>query len=328
MTDARLPPERATASGLTPVEISVLRAIDELGGAADAPHVPTLAVLERVDAETGVGRRYSQQILADLVVPWVRHLPLVDGYGNFGSMAGDEAADARYTEVRLSPVGALALASERGDVGPLPLDLVEGSLYRGGLLPPFDPTATVRAVLDDTVGPGVPRTPTGSITPDPAGPFQRQERWLTRYQLGASIQAGTDPRELVIMSPPFGVGTDAIVTALHDRVVQARSSHGDGDVHIPERPAPQIEPERVPFVDLMDLSSGRSSTHIVIRLRDDVDVIAGADWVRSVWPVTVHVDCASYEDTYDRFASWTGLDTSGVHALQEIISRVGPGAGW
>lgn len=328
MTDAGLPPERATASGLTPVEISVLRAIDELGGAADAPHVPTLAVLERVDAEAGVGRRYSQQILADLVVPWVRHLPLVDGCGNFGSMSGDEAADARYTEVRLSPVGALALASERGDVGPLPLDLVEGSLYRGGPLPPFDPAATVRAVLDGTASPGVPRTPTGSITPDPAGPFQRQGRWLTRYQLGASIQVGTDHRELVITSPPFRVGTDAIVTALHDRVAQASSSDEDGDVGRPGHRSPRFEPERVPFVDLMDLSSGRFTTRIVIRLRDGVDVIAGADWVRSVWPVTVHVDCASYEDTYDRFASWRGLDPSGVHALEESIGSVEPGAGW
>jgi hypothetical protein len=40
----------------------------------------------------------------------------------------------------------------------------------------------------------------------------------------------------------------------------------------------------------------------------------------------VHVDCASYEETYDRFATWHDVDTSGVHALDELISRVAPEA--
>ena len=186
---------RPTASGLTPVEIAILRAIEDLGGVADGRPVRTLEVLERLDAETGVGRRYSERILADLVVDWVRHLPVVDGTGNFGSISGDTGAEARYTEVRLSPVGQLALASERGDVGPLPLDLIEGSLYRGGLVPPLDPATTIRAILIGAGSAGLPRTPTGTITLDPAG-LQRQDgRWIQRYQLGATIRTGRDQNE-------------------------------------------------------------------------------------------------------------------------------------
>lgn len=204
-------PHRPTASGLTPFELTVLRAIEDLVGSAGGPHVRTLEVLERVDTETGVGRRYCERILADLVTDWVRHLPLVDGDGNFGSISGDEGADARYTEVRLSPVGALALASERGAVGPLPLDLIEGSLYRGGPVAPLDPATTVRAVLIGSGRGGLPRTPTGTITGDPAGIQRQGGRWTQRYQLGARIRTGRDHGELVITSPPYLVGTDAII---------------------------------------------------------------------------------------------------------------------
>lgn len=102
--------------------------------------------------------------MVDLTAVWVRHLPLLEGEGNFGSVAGDKAADPQYTGVRLSRVGELALASEGGAVGPLPLDLIEGSMYRGGGLPPFDPALTIGALLAGAGSAGTPRTPTGSIT--------------------------------------------------------------------------------------------------------------------------------------------------------------------
>lgn len=117
-----------------------------------------------------LGPRYAQRILADLTAAWVRHLPLLEGEGNFGSVAGENAADPQYTQVRLSRMAELALASERGAVGPLPLDLIEGSMYRGGGLPPFDPALTIRALLVGAGSAGTPRTRTGSITADPTRP--------------------------------------------------------------------------------------------------------------------------------------------------------------
>lgn len=38
--------------------------------------------------------------------PWVMNLPLVDGYGNFGSLDGDPPAASRYTEARLQEITA------------------------------------------------------------------------------------------------------------------------------------------------------------------------------------------------------------------------------
>lgn len=61
-------------------------------------------------------------------MPWSRHLPLVVWVGNWGSRGGDTPADARYTLLGLSAFGVLALAVERGEVGPIPLGLVDGTV--------------------------------------------------------------------------------------------------------------------------------------------------------------------------------------------------------
>ncbi|MEW1952261.1 DNA gyrase subunit A [Terrabacter sp. NPDC080008] len=324
MITSPVPPTRPTASGLTPVELSLLRAIEDLGGVSDGRYVRTLEVLERLDAEAGVGRRYSEKILADLVVDWVRHLPLVDGQGNFGSIAGDPGAEARYTEVRLSAVGQLALASERGEVGPLPLDLIEGSLYRGGPVPPLDPATTIRAVLIGAGSAGLPRTPTGTITADAAGIERRQGRWFLRYQLGSAIRTGRDRSELVITSPPFLVPTETIIANLRERIDQERIREEHGDLSLPGQPPSVAADPPVLIRDVRDETSGRTGTRIVVLLKKGVDVIDGVDWVRSVWPVTVHVDCVGPEQVYDRFATWFDLDKSGVHALDELLNTIEP----
>lgn len=317
------PRQRPSASGLTALELAVLRAVEECGASADGPYAPSTDVLELVDERTGVGPRYAKRILVDLAAAWVRHLPLLEGEGNFGSIAGDEAADPQYTEVRLARVAELALASEGGAVGPLPLDLIEGSMYRGGGLPPFDPALTIRALLAGTGSPGTPQTPTGTITADPAGPVRRKRRWAQRYQLGAVIRTGRDLRELVLTEPPYLVGTDRIVTSLQGRIEQAlRAEQDDFSLEIDSPPV--VPRESVPVFDVMDMTSGRTGTWIVLHVKKDVDIVAALDWIRSVWPVTIHVDGVSDEETYDRFALWDRLDKSGVRALGELLHRSEP----
>lgn len=88
-------------------------------------------------------------------------------------------------------------------------------------------------------------------------------------------------------------------------------------------PGPPAD-ESVPIRDVMDMTSGRTGTWVVLSLKPGVDVIDAVGWVRSVWPVTVHVDCVGGEETYDRFAAWVDLDKSGVHALDELINEVEP----
>ncbi len=313
---------RPSASGLTALELAVLQAVEACGAPSGGAYAETTEVLERVDDVTGVGPRYTNKIVADLLAPWVRHLPILDGEGNFGSMGGDEGADARYTQLRLSPLSELALASERGEVGPLPLDLIEGSLYRGGGLPPFDPTLTVRALLAGAE-PGAPRTPTGTIAAAAAmGPFRRHGRWLQRYQLSSVIRTGRNARELVLTEPAFLVPLDLIAANLRHRIEQSRRQSERTAAWLDHVTPSVVPPETVPLRDVVDETSGLRGTWIVLYLEKGVDIVDAADWARSVWPVTTHVDCASYEEIYDRFGAWRDLDKSGVRALGELIDAI------
>lgn len=144
-------------TGLSPVEVGLPRAVD-LPAADD--HARCSDVLVAAAATDGLGPRYAWPVLVDLGVPWRRHQPLVELHGNSGSRFGDLPADAQYVEVRLSPVGELALAAEREEVGPVPLGLVEGSWYADGPVPPFDPERVVGALLSaratDAGGPSMP----------------------------------------------------------------------------------------------------------------------------------------------------------------------------
>lgn len=74
-----------------------------------------------------------------------------------------------YTECRLTPLGAAALAAERGERAALPIGLINGDIHAGGPRPPFDPRRVVTAIrqatelTDDEVvaAVGLPSFPSG-----------------------------------------------------------------------------------------------------------------------------------------------------------------------
>lgn len=151
-----------SASGLTPIELEALRAVRTVGGTESPRRSET--VLEVLESQLGLGPAYAYPLLLDLMASWKRHLPLLVGLGNVGTRQGDEAAAAQYTEVSLSEIGSLALAADVERLGPLPLDLIEGSFCRGGQVPPFHPRLVVQALLGDNHDVGEPSAPTGTIT--------------------------------------------------------------------------------------------------------------------------------------------------------------------
>ncbi|WP_420534114.1 DNA gyrase subunit A, partial [Klebsiella pneumoniae] len=72
--------------------------------------------------------------LVRMAQPWNLRYPLVDGQGNFGSLDGDPPAAQRYTEARLSPLGAemlLDIDKETVDFRPN----YDGSLKEPEVLP-------------------------------------------------------------------------------------------------------------------------------------------------------------------------------------------------
>lgn len=304
-------------SGLGSLEVAVLTAVDELGGTPQAGRRRTTRVLEHLERQDGLGARYLYPLLQDLGAPWRLHLPLLDPYGNWGSQHGDPAADPQYTQVRLSAVGALALAAEREEVAPVPLGLIEGSLYRDGPVPPFAPRRVVAALRTGSSDAGAPTLPTGGTVDGDLTALQAGRR--TRLQLGCQLvhEAGS----LVIVAVPLGVPIDLVEQCLsgRSRSLQHDRTHRFGDF----KPAPDNADLPFRIVDVRNESSMRVGVRIVVQLGSASDTAAAERWVRSVWPVTVEVDCRLPAPMTKRLRTWDPGDSSGLNALELLLDRAG-----
>ena len=283
-------------TGLGVLEVAVLSALAEVGAVPGAPRRRTSEVLEVLERESGLGARYAYPLLQDLAAPWRLHLPLLDGEGNWGSQQGDPPADARCTEVRLTAVGALALAAERDEVGPVPLALIEGSLYRDGPVPPFDPARVVRALQSGDGDAGGPVLPTGGTV---EGDLER------------------DPSALRITAVPLGVRIDDVEQRLSSAVLQLRprrhADYLDGEQQ-------ERSPAAFGVVDVSDESSYRTGVRLVCRLTPGSDVDAAERWMRAVRPVMVEVDCRLPAPVGDRLREWAAGDGSGLAALARLLA--------
>ena len=85
--------------GLKPVQRRILYAMDELGTHHDKPHRKSARI---VGDTMGKYHPHGDASIYDAMVvmaqDFKKSLPLVDPHGNFGSIEGDGAAAARYTE--------------------------------------------------------------------------------------------------------------------------------------------------------------------------------------------------------------------------------------
>lgn len=298
-------------TGLGLVETALLAAVADLGGTAGAGHLRSDRVLEWMEREHAVGPRYAYAVLVDLAVPWRLHLPLLDVEGNTGSQHGDPPADAQYTRVRLTPVGELAVAAERGELGPVPLGLVEGSLYREGRVPPFDPRHVVTALTDGSGDAGAPSLPTGGeVGGDVAGLLAGR---AVRLQLSCAIVR--EPGALVVTEVPLGVGIDLLERSLVNRVAASR-----GPRHRDHLPGPPIEPVPAPVVEVRDETSMLSGVRVVLRLAEGADPDEAERWARYAWPVTTEVDCLLPQPMPTRLRDWDRGDGSGLVALAGLLA--------
>jgi len=147
----------SASTGLGLLDVMILEAIEAAGARHDQPYLKTQRSLDVLHERTGIGPNQAYESLCDMARPYVSHLALVDFHGNYGSPEFGPAA-ARYTECRLTKLGEAALASERGQLGPLPIALINGDLHLGRGRPPLDPRRTLDAIRaaangasDDTI---------------------------------------------------------------------------------------------------------------------------------------------------------------------------------
>ncbi len=99
--------------GLKPVQRRILYAMwHDLHVSADSRYIKCAAVVgEVMKTYHPHGDQSIYDALVRMAQPFSLRQPLVDGYGNFGSIDGDPPAAFRYTECRLTPI-ALTLLTE------------------------------------------------------------------------------------------------------------------------------------------------------------------------------------------------------------------------
>jgi DNA gyrase subunit A len=112
ITSRALPDVR---DGLKPVQRRILYAMwADLRITADSRYVKSAAVVgEVMKSYHPHGDQSIYDALVRMAQPFSLRYPLIDGYGNFGSLDGDPPAAMRYTECRLQPLAQELLAELR-----------------------------------------------------------------------------------------------------------------------------------------------------------------------------------------------------------------------
>lgn len=316
-------------TGLGPLEVAVLQAVASQRGR----DVPTARVLGALETEAHLGPDYTARVVRDLGVPWRVPLQLLRLVGNWGSAHGDPPADARYTRVGLSEVGQPALRAEQGELGPVPVELINGSVYRGGQVPPLDPTGVVRLLLDtsrrgtsltDADASGLVRLPTeGVVDGNLVGLAQgRRARILMSCRIEREPEAS--PARLVITGTPLAVDIHDIERMLRSRIGEVngdRSWHGRGYADY------AVTREQDPLPDLVrgiqDETSSRTGTRIVIELTSPEAAAAALVWARGVWPVTVEATWQVPGGLTGQLQEWVRRCAEDVSGLEALATELG-----
>jgi DNA gyrase/topoisomerase IV subunit A len=272
----------SAATGLGLVEVSILDACDRNGAHPRAPHQRTARILNSLDEATGIGPRVAYQVLCDMARPDISHLALIDFNGNYGS-SDYGAASARYTEARLTPLGAAALAAERDQLGALPIGLINGNTHVDGPRPPLDPHRLLAAVRAAAIGSnddmlaelvGLPVFPTGCAVAGDQLAFASGA--VTELELAARISPGERGR-LVISHLPPDVGSSVVLESI------MRFDAFDDRSPRSSRPSRNRRMSMITEVD--DESSPAMGTRIVVTLRADADEGEAISDLAAAWGV-------------------------------------------
>jgi DNA gyrase subunit A len=267
----------SAATGLGPIETSVLEAYGTIGAGAGQAMVKNQRILEVLFRDHRIAPLFGYRAICDFARPYVSHLELVEFNGNYGSPDFAEAS-ARYTESRLGPLGEQALLVERGERSALPIGLVNGTVHLDGPTPPFDPHRIVAGLLAaedgasdaeliDTVG--LPSFPTGCHVDVDLAELADGRRTVVRCE--AHIEHAEHGELVISRLPPRSSASD-IATNIESRVRYAGR-------------------DTLPIADVDDASVG-SQTHIVVRLTEGADPPSVTHQLRNIWGVhtTINVE--------------------------------------
>ena len=147
--DRALPDVR---DGMKPVHRRILYSMSENNWKAPGKTVKSANIVGRVMGDYHPhGDSSIYDAMVRLAQPWSMRAPLVDGQGNFGSIDGDPAAAYRYTEARMSRIGAEMLI----DIDKETVDFrdnYEGTKQEPSVLPAKVPNLLLNGQMGIAVG--------------------------------------------------------------------------------------------------------------------------------------------------------------------------------
>src|SRR5271169_1868044 len=102
--------------GLKPSQRRILYAMNDLGVMPNRKHLKCAKIVgETMGNYHPHGDQAIYPTLGHMAQPWAMRERLVEGQGNFGSVEGDPPASMRYTEARLTPLGAVLMEDMEKD---------------------------------------------------------------------------------------------------------------------------------------------------------------------------------------------------------------------
>ena len=271
----------SAATGLGMLDLAILEACEAAGALPTVEHLRTSRVLDALYDATGIGPLIGYEPLLHMARSWSAHLLLIDFHGNAGRPEFG-AASPKYTECRLTPLGAAVLDAERGRLGPLPIGLINGDSHAGGRRPPLDPARVVQAIrvaatasgADLTTIVGLPAFPTACEVVGDAQRFAAGDSVV--LTLRARIR-GEGPSTLVMDRLPPGSSTSEIANMVDQRMQIERKGCG----------------EPIGIRDVNDASAGEV-TRLIFQLAPGASMAQVRDELSESWGVrrtlTVRLD--------------------------------------
>lgn len=318
-------------TGLGVLEVALLKAVQGTGVADGQSWVQTRSVLNFLERTQNLGPAYVAVVARDLGVHWQVRPALLELRGNWGTQHGDPMAEPQYTEFRLTEVGRLALLAEAGETGPLPLRLIHGTVYRGGLAPPFRPQSVLQAVAATVRRPeisetevlrllGSPEFPVGGpVHGDLAGLLAgRAARLHLTSRLHQERSAGTG--SVIVTSIPPLATVDDIVRSLDQRLRsetpprrRATDWDNDGIAAVYTCPAAGVQDE------------SERNIRVAVRPAHGVALKDLESWVERTWPVTMDIEARLDEAAHLQVRSWAErcrVNDQGVLRLLRLLEAV------
>lgn len=302
-------------TGLGIVDVAVLEALHRIEARHEWRYCKAARAVEELDAVYGLAPDLAYSALCDMARPWVVHLRCVDFHGNVGSADYSPSAP-QYTEARLSELGALARAAERGEMGAVPIGLINGNTAGGGTRPPFDPHRVVSALLEVIAKPdatdnelvglvGAPVFPTGCDVTGDILALVAGEAVTLRLSARLSPLEGPKPGWVASRLPP-GVGSRE-VSGYVAAAVQRRPWSAD---------LPDLDRHtRIPVSCIDDLSD--TETRLVFTASTGADLEQLRQQLAGIYGLTVELRAQLPAPLPDMLRSWVA-----AHATDDLTDSL------